>query len=97
MGIAPAVGYMRGARSTYASPDSIGPAMTSRNASTVRPAAMYPFTLAPAVSVTDNHIDDGHCIELTKAGNPCKGKKVQDTDYCFSHVRNHSVAEPAAD
>lgn len=101
MTIAPAVGYMPGARKTFAKTDSLGPAMTTRGASSVRPAAMYPFTLAPAVSVIeiplDIPLDTSICIDTTKAGKPCKAKKVQDTDYCFSHVRNHRGAEPTAD
>lgn len=38
------------------------------------------------------------CIESTKAGKPCRGKKVQGTDFCFSHVRFHrDVADTTAD
>lgn len=35
------------------------------------------------------------CIETTKKGYPCRGRKIQDTDYCFSHLRKHR--EPTAD
>lgn len=95
---------MAGSRSTFAKSDTLGPAMTSRSASTVRPAAMYSFTESPFVKIEDQPEPDFHrlddvslCVEVTKAGNPCKAKKVQGTDYCFSHVRKHRGTEPTAD
>lgn len=90
MPTAPAVGYMPGARTTQASPSSIGPALTNRGASSLRPAAMYPFSIAEQTKPVDEPVqDEGLCIETTKSGKPCKAKRVLDTEYCFSHVRKH--------
>lgn len=99
MPIAPAVGYMSGARSTFAPPGTMGPAQTGRGTSSTRPAAMYPFIemKAPRELKLDRVDDPSLCVDLTKAGKPCKGKKLPDSDYCFSHVRNHRDDEPTAD
>lgn len=47
---------------------------------------------APYISVAEVPANqpDGLCIEKTKKGFPCRGRKIQDTDYCFSHLRKHS-------
>ncbi len=38
------------------------------------------------------------CTELTAKGWKCRGRKIQDTDYCFSHLRKHNRGnEPTAD
>lgn len=38
------------------------------------------------------------CIAKTRKGWNCRGKKIQNTDYCFSHLRwMNRGDEPAAD
>lgn len=62
----------------------------ARVAQAYEPQAVEAPTAEPAIS-------SNLCVETRKDGGPCKGRKVQDTDYCFSHVRFHRGAEPTAD